>query len=230
MNVMFDLYGTLIDIHTDEEKDIFWIKLAKSLRKYKKYDYLTLKKEYLNYVKLLETDIEEIEIREVFKHLFNTNAKITDKICKIFRKLSTEYIKLYNGVKRLLKSLKKENIKLYVLSNAQNAFTIPELKKLGIYKLFDGIAISSDYKCKKPNKNFFKNAMKSFKIDIDDTMMIGNDYDCDIAPSIELGLNYIFIESNLTPKNNFSKKIIGFDEAEIFNIIIKNRSRKEECL
>lgn len=221
MNVMFDLYGTLIDIHTDEENDNFWIKVAKKLKKYKEYDHKVLKEEYLNYVKYLEKDIEEIEIRDVFKYLFNTNLEDTEKICQIFRKLSTEYIRLYKGVKKLLKRLKKEGIKLYVLSNAQTSFTIPELKKLGIYKYFDGIAISSDYKYKKPNQNFFKNAMKSFKIEIADTMMIGNDYECDILPSIELGLKYIFIESNLTPKNNFSDKIIGFDETIIFNKINK---------
>ncbi len=221
MNIMFDLYGTLIDIHTDEEEKCFWIKLSKKLKKYKFYEPMDLKKSYLDYVGLLERDIEEIEIKDVFTHLFNTNEKDTLKICKIFRKLSTEYIRLYKGVKSLLKKLKHDGYRLFVLSNAQNAFTIPELKSLKIYKYFDGIAISSDYKIKKPNKNFFKNAMKSFKIDIDNTIMIGNDYKCDIAPAIELGLEFVFIESNLTPINSFTNKIVGFDETTIYNKIKK---------
>ena len=46
--VIFDLYGTLMNIHTDEEKESFWIHLANAFKKYKKYDPSILKEEYLN--------------------------------------------------------------------------------------------------------------------------------------------------------------------------------------
>ena len=38
--IMFDLYGTLIDIYTDESIDIFWEGFAESTKKYQAYDYL----------------------------------------------------------------------------------------------------------------------------------------------------------------------------------------------
>ena len=47
MNVLFDLYGTLIDIHTDESKEKFWKKLALKTKDFKEYDYQELKTEYL---------------------------------------------------------------------------------------------------------------------------------------------------------------------------------------
>ena len=37
-NIMFDLYGTLIDIHTDEENIGFWIKLNKKYKFPRKYN------------------------------------------------------------------------------------------------------------------------------------------------------------------------------------------------
>ena len=46
--VIFDLYGTLMNIHTDEEKESFWIHLANAFKKYKEYDPSKLKEEYLN--------------------------------------------------------------------------------------------------------------------------------------------------------------------------------------
>ena len=46
--VIFDLYGTLMNIHTDEEKESFWIHLANAFKKYKEYDPSILKEEYLN--------------------------------------------------------------------------------------------------------------------------------------------------------------------------------------
>ena len=38
---MFDLYGTLIDIHTDESPDVFWESFALSTKKYKEYENIT---------------------------------------------------------------------------------------------------------------------------------------------------------------------------------------------
>ena len=197
-NVMFDLYGTLIDIYTDESPDLFWESVAEATNKYKRYDYLELKKDYLRLCKELEKEKEEIEILDVFEQLFNVSREISCEIALMFRKISTRYIKKYRGVDKLLTKLKKKSYKIYLLSNAQNAFTIPEMEELDLIKHFDGIAISSNYGVKKPNKDFYLRAMNDFGLDAKNTWMIGNDYECDIKPAKELGLRTIFIQSNLT--------------------------------
>ena len=46
-SIMFDLYGTLIDIHTDEENNKFWKNVALNTIEYKKFTPENLKKEYL---------------------------------------------------------------------------------------------------------------------------------------------------------------------------------------
>ena len=197
-SIMFDLYGTLIDINTDESPDLFWESFALATAKYKAYDYLELKKEYLSICEVLQKEKEEIEILDVFEKLFTVSREISCEIALIFRKLSTKYIKKYIGVDKLLTKLKENGHKIYLLSNAQNAFTIPEMKELDLIKYFDGIAISSDYGVKKPNKDFYLKAMKKFNLEAKNTWMIGNDYECDIKPAQELGLRTIFIKSNLT--------------------------------
>ena len=197
-SIMFDLYGTLIDIHTDEAPDLFWESFAEAVKEYKQYDYLELKKEYLSLCSKLEEEKEEIEILDVFEKLFNASRQAANEIAQLFRKISTKYIKTYRGVDKLLTTLKSNGHKLYLLSNAQNAFTIPEMEELDLIKYFDGIAISSNYGVKKPNKDFYLRAMKDFNLDATNTWMIGNDYECDIKPAQELGLKTIFIKSNLT--------------------------------
>ena len=197
-SIMFDLYGTLIIIHTDASPDLFWDSFALATAKYKAYDYLELKKEYLSICEVLQKEKEEIEILDVFEKLFTVSRETSCEIALIFRKLSTKYIKKYIGVDKLLTKLKENGHKIYLLSNAQNAFTIPEMKELDLIKYFDGIAISSDYGVKKPNKDFYLKAMKKFNLEAKNTWMIGNDYECDIKPAQELGLRTIFIKSNLT--------------------------------
>lgn len=221
-NIMFDLYGTLIDIHTEEGNITFWNKLAKRTISYKRYSGKALKKMYFQICNELQQLKEEIEILDVFQKLYNVDVIKAKKIAGIFRRFSTKYVCLYSGVKNLLLDLKNKGYRLFVLSNAQASFTIPELKRLGIYDLFDGIAISSDYGYKKPNILFYKNAMNNFGVEACNTWMIGNDYECDILPAKNLGLKTIFIESNLTPLNNINEKIKGFSKDKIINILSIN--------
>ncbi|MDE7105756.1 MAG: HAD family hydrolase [Anaeroplasmataceae bacterium] len=218
-NIFFDLYGTLIDIHTDEENPLFWQKLTKRWRKYHTLTVSELKTKYLSICSKFQKEKEEIDILAVFKELLNLDDKQAIRFACDFRKYSTKYIRLYPQAKVLLKNLKKRGYGLYVLSNAQNAFTVPELKRLGIYKCFDGIAISSDYGVKKPNEAFFLNAIKEFDLSISSVMMIGNDYECDIMPAQRLGLKTIFIQSNLTPKHDSKDYELGFNCKKLLNKI-----------
>lgn len=211
MDILFDLYGTLIDINTDEFSDDFWIEFAKNMNV---SDYKKLKNDYYNTCAKYQKLKEELEIKDVFKDIVDFDVL---EACLIFRKLSTKYICLYDGVVELLDELSKEH-NLYVLSNAQASFTIPELKELGIYDYFKDIAISSDYGIKKPNIMFFKEAINNFNLK-DDIVMIGNDYECDIKPAKKLGLKTVFIESNLTPLNKCEDKIMGFNRLEILEKI-----------
>jgi putative hydrolase of the HAD superfamily len=219
--ILFDLYGTLIDIYTNENKDDFWIKFSKYSKKYKKYNPIELKNKYLETCAKYQNEKEEIDIKDVFKEMFSIDGEKLNKLCIKFRKLSTGYINCYSGAKKLLAKLKENNYKIYVLSNAQEAFTMPELEKLGILECFDGIAISSKYGIKKPNKEFFEQAINDFNINGPDIIMIGNDYHCDIKPAKELGLKTIFIETNLTPITPEKKNVYGFDGEFIFSLIEK---------
>ena len=214
-NVMFDLYGTLIDIHTDESPDEFWEAFALSTQRIKSYDYLELKEKYILKCEELQILKEEIELLDVFKYLFDVED--ANEIAMTFRKLSTRYIKKYRGVDKLLCYLKGLGCKIYLLSNAQASFTIPEMLELDLVKYFDGIAISSDYGFKKPNKDFYLKAMDNFGLTKDNTWMVGNDYECDIRPANELGLKTIYIESNLSPNKLNVPKIKGFGFRKVKN-------------
>ena len=50
--VLWDLYGTLIDIHTDEESDRVWQRFAKKMRRIKAYDTTDLTQIYQKYCRL----------------------------------------------------------------------------------------------------------------------------------------------------------------------------------
>ena len=211
-NIIFDLYGTLIDLWTNENRNNFWQRLALKTRKYKKYEYKELRRLYLDLCAKYSKKYEEIELLDVFSELYGDNAS---EVALIFRKLSTKYIRLYKGVDKLFNYIKENKYHIYLLSNAQACFTNYELKKLGIYDKFDKIYLSSDYKIKKPNLEFISTLLKTEKLNPSDSIMVGNDYICDIIPAQTLGLKTIYLETNQSRVVDNVDKIKGFNLKEI---------------
>lgn len=233
-NYIFDLYGTLIDINTDEENPEFWYKLslfysfkgALYTAKELKESYTTLVKSYLNSID--DTNYPDFPLEYVFSTLYtNKNIIPSEELiidtAHFFRTSSIKYIKLYDNVINLLELLKKKGKKIYLLSNAQRIFTLYEIRLLGIEKYFDDILFSADYKMCKPDKNFYTTLINKHNLNIKNSIMIGNDYICDIEGASNAGLDSLYLHSNLSPeikgelKSTYS--IMDFDLTKIYELI-----------
>lgn len=224
-NYVFDLYGTLIDINTNEWNLYLWKKMQEFYSfNGALYKASELKKEFFRICreeedKLNVRDYPEIKIEYVFQLLFlNKKIEVDIDLCRtvaqFFRIISTKYIKLYEGVEDFLKELKNKDKKIYLLSNAQQVFTEYEMKHLDIYKYFDGIIFSSDEGCKKPSKDFFEILFKRYNLDKDKTIMIGNDHTSDILGANKVGIDSLYIHSNISPQN---VQLENIDAKYIFN-------------
>ncbi len=222
-NYVFDLYGTLVDIHTDEEQQMLWEKMA-MFYGYQGAFYTPAelhdafydmvhdledmqKSEMLKTGEYAHEAFPEIQIEDVFLGLFQKKNVERDMDFAIltgqfFRALSTEYIRLYEGVPQMLSALKNTGAGVYLLSNAQRAFTQYELKGLDIFKYFDGILISSDYGTKKPDIRFFETLFRRYSLKPEECLMIGNDRNTDIAGAKEAGMHTLYIRSNLSPASD----------------------------
>lgn len=214
---IFDLYGTLVDIHTEEASEELWEKLCLFYSYYGAlYHAEELKKRYREIISEMESGSQklrkdaheafpEIQIEEVFRRLYQEKGVEADRALTVhtgqfFRVLSTDYVKLYEGTKEMLEALKKAGKKIYLLSNAQRIFTEYEVRALGIFEYFDGIMISSDYGMKKPDRKFFELLLDTYKIPAEEAIMVGNDGICDIEGAAKAGLSAMYIRSNISPK------------------------------
>lgn len=134
-------------------------------------------------------------------------------------------MKLYDGVIELLELLKEKDRNIYLLSNAKRIFTLYEMKLLGIEKYFDGICFSSDYHVCKPDEKFYYKLLKKFNINIQASIMIGNDFIADIEGANDIGLDSLYINSNLSPEITSELKskytIMDGDLKKIAKLIIK---------
>jgi len=215
-NCIFDLYGTLVDIRTDEDAPRLWDMMAEYYRERgASYGPEELRDAYRGEVRRAEGAAAptlgaheahpEIQIENVFQRLFQMKGVRADmeravRAGRRFRRISTEYIRLYDGAAEMLRALREQGRGVYLLSNAQGIFTRMELEQLGLAPLFDGIYLSSDYGVKKPDRRFFDILLQKEGIAPGSAVMIGNDGVCDIAGGRGAGLSTLYIRSNLSPE------------------------------
>lgn len=211
-DLIFDLYGTLVDIHT-EENDAVWEHTAIYYGFYgANYTAKELQTAFQASMAGRQANagqsyecFPDLPCEESFAQLFR-DRDITENAdtlgfhaAQLFRILSIEYIKVYDGVVDALKALREKGYRLWLLSNAQRAFTAYELRHLRLDILFDGIYISSDYGCRKPDQRFFRALLEEQNLDISKCLMIGNDRDTDIAGAKAMGLDTLYMHTNITP-------------------------------
>lgn len=214
---IFDLYGTLVDIRTDEKKPELWERLALFYAFYgaeytpdelhQGYDCLTAEMSAgkAGIRKDAHEAYPEIRIEDVFIALFRKKGIDADEVLsrhagQFFRILSMEHLKLYNGTKEMLSALRDGGKKVYLLSNAQKIFTEYEMNALGITPYFDGIFISSEHECKKPDVRFFEKLIHTYGIERDRAVMVGNDGVCDIEGAKNAGLATLYVRTEISPK------------------------------
>ena len=108
-------------------------------------------------------------------------------------------LRAYAGAAELLQALRAQGRRVLLLSNAQAAFTVPELRKLGLLSLFDGIVISSDVGIKKPDKAIYEHILSQYGLRPETCLMIGNDAEADIQGAASAGIAGRYIHTNQSP-------------------------------
>jgi len=211
-DLIFDLYGTLVDIHT-EEKEYVWDHTAIFFGFYgAHYTGPELEGEFRSAMAAREAKagqsyecFPDIPFEQVMGELFRKKGVTENadalgvQAAQLFRILSIEYIRLYPKVLDALVQLRAKGFRLWLLSNAQQVFTAYELRHLGLGEQLDGIYLSSDYGCRKPDLRFYQALLDEQKLDVSKCLMIGNDRQTDIAGAKLAGMATLYMHTNLTP-------------------------------
>ena len=211
-DLIFDLYGTLVDIHT-EENSLVWEKTALYFGYYgAHYSAEELESAFASQIKLRKAKagqsyecFPDIPFHHVMADLFRAkgiteNADVLGiQAAQLFRICSTEYIRLYPNVLESLVLLRKKGYRLWLLSNAQEVFTRYELNHLGLWDAFDKVYISSSFGFRKPDVRFFRVLLEEQHLDPEKCLMIGNDRETDIAGAKAAGLATFYMHTDLTP-------------------------------
>ena len=213
-DLVFDLYGTLVDIHTEED-DRVWEKTAFYFGFYgAHYTGPELKAAFQAAMRAREARagqsyecFPDLPFEETMADLFRAKGVVENadslgiNAAQLFRISSLDYIRLYPHALEALAKLRKAGYRLWLLSNAQAIFTAYELRLLGLGEQLDGIYLSSNYKCRKPDLRFYQALIEDRDLDVSKTMMIGNDRQTDIAGAKAVGMATLYMHTDLTPRD-----------------------------
>ncbi len=213
-NYIFDFYGTLVDILTDEKDPALWDKLAQLYQAYgADYKGEGLRKSYAKRVALARKELielkgvayPEVDLVHIFNQLYvdarpqSSNSNQLDDwgnlIAMVFRVLSRKHLTAYPHTKEVLAFLKEQGCRLYLLSNAQVAFTNAEIDLMALRPYFDAIYLSSDAGICKPQPEFLKQVLDDHGLKPSETVMVGNDLTTDIAVAEAVGIDGILLNT-----------------------------------
>ena len=210
-DLVFDLYGTLVDIHTEEDEGV-WEKTALYFGFYgAHFSPSELASAFQKAMADRQAEagqsyecFPDIPFQQVFAQLFRAKGveeaeTLAINAAQLFRIASIDYIRLYPGVKQALAQLRRAGFRLWLLSNAQQVFTAYELRHLELEDCFDGILLSSDYGCRKPDSRFYRALIEKYSLEPSRCLMIVNDRETDIAGGAEAGMDTLYLHTRLTP-------------------------------
>ena len=211
--ILFDLYGTLIDIETDESMDEIYRGIAHFLTYEGVYlhrwqvrdlywQILKLQKEESS-EKYPEIDVAAIWNAFLKQHGINSaplRKRLGGILCHLYRGISRKRLQLYPEVLRVLDEL-RPIYRMGLVSDAQPCFALPEINAVGLGGYFDPIVISADDGYRKPDPRLFAKALDFMKLKPSQVIYVGNDMYRDIYGANRAGIKTIFVDSNQGTKS-----------------------------
>lgn len=134
-----------------------------------------------------------------FQKLLEENFKKTDidltiELEKCYWLNFFKRMKLFKGVLDFLKKCRKNNIKICFITDLTAEIQFKKIKHLKIGKYLDFVVSSEEAGRDKPHQNIFRLAFQKLKMRPSDVVLIGDDYNKDLAGGEQMGIKTILIK------------------------------------
>ncbi|UMB70163.1 HAD family hydrolase [Mycobacterium paraterrae] len=216
--VAFDVNGTLVHIETDEHRD----DIFRAIGHFLTYQGIDMRRhqvrdEYFRRLKRQQREsphrYPEFDAVAIFQSIIDDYgsdytralpperlAQLPLTLAEIYRGVSRKKLKLYPHVRKVLGQL-RQHFALAIVTDAQTAYALGELHKVGLTQYFDPIIVSGDHGFRKPDVRLFEYALAGLGVPAAQTVYIGNDMFRDIYGAREAGMRTIMFDSDQGTKD-----------------------------
>jgi putative hydrolase of the HAD superfamily len=211
--LLFDVNGTLIDILTDEGLE----EIYRAIGHFLLYQGISLHRWEVRdlYFEIMQRQraasaepLVEWDAVAVWRELLDSKASTYTRslpsekreqlplfLAELHRGIARKRLCLYPQVQETLDQL-RSHYQLAIVSDAQSAYAVPELRSVGLLDYFDPIIISGDYGYRKPDPRLFQKALAALKVKPEQALFIGNDPYHDIFGAQQVGMKAILVAYN----------------------------------
>ena len=234
----FDVNGTLIDILTDESMD----EIYRSLRHFLTYQGLNISRTDLRdlYFRRMKEQMSaslepypEYDAVEIWRSIFDefatsyTRSLPPEKLqqmpfflAQMYRAISRKRLQLYPYVLEVMEKL-RSRFPMALVTDAQSAYALGELHKVGLTHYFSPIVVSGEYGYRKPDGRLFQRALHGMDVAAEETLFIGNDMYRDIYGAQQAGMKTLMYNSPQGDKSyrGVSPDFTITDYRELLNIL-----------
>ena len=209
--IIFDVNGTLIDIHTNEWHDEVYRVISNLLS----YQGVALQPEVVKGLffrtirkqKLVSGERQpEFDVVGVFREIIaqhatdftralplEQQAQLPMFLAQAHRAASRVSLRLYPGVQGTIEQLHAAYV-LAIVSDAQTPYALPELNEVGLSAYFDPVIVSGDFGYRKPDVRLFEAALRRMKLEPTEVLFVGNDLYRDVHGPQKLGIKTVFFQ------------------------------------
>ena len=236
--IIFDINGTLTDIHTNEGHDEIYRILSNMLS----YQGIVLEPHVVKdlYFQIMKEQRAahdgrhpEFDAVGIFHTILTRYAtdftrslspqkleQLPRLLAEMYRAASRFRLQPYPGVVDTIRQL-HQNYHLAIVSDGQTAYAVPELNTVGLAGYFDPIIISGDVGVRKPHERLFTDALTAMKMTPSEVLFVGNDMYRDVYGAKRVGMTTVFCKSNqgLAEKEGVKPDYIIYQFPELLTAI-----------
>ena len=224
-NIFFDLDHTLWDF--DKNSDLTFYKILEKneinidVANFLK-NYHPINRKYWEMYR--ENKVSKADLR--FYRLYDTFNKLNYKINDdLIHQLAIDYIEHLSDFNHLIPdtlivlNYLKSKYKMHIITNGFKEVQKRKLQKSDLIQYFETVTISEDVGVKKPHKLIFDQALKVANANIENSVMIGDNFNADILGALGVGMKAIYYDFHKTNHEERENVTIVKNLKEIIKIL-----------
>ena len=224
-NIFFDLDHTLWDF--DKNSDLTFFKILKKNNRnidVSKFlnSYHPINRKYWELYrenKVSKADLRYYRLSDTFKKLnYDINDDLINQLAIDYIEHLSDFNHLIPDTLIVLNSL-KSNYRMHIITNGFKEVQKRKLEKSKLIQYFDSVTISEDVGVKKPHKLIFDHALTAANANVENSVMIGDNFNADILGALGVGMKAIYYDFHKTNEQERENLIIIKNLKELIKIL-----------
>ncbi|MFY0593480.1 YjjG family noncanonical pyrimidine nucleotidase [Roseivirga sp.] len=154
-----------------------------------------------NIGKIQRPDIRALRFKTIFEKLGAKASDMPKNIEEEYIQLAPTKEKVFDHAHLVLDYL-AEKYQLHVITNGFDDIQSTKMNSSDLRKYFDVVVTSETTAYRKPNKEIFELAMNLAKAPLEQSIMIGDNLDSDIAGAKNVGMDYVWFNPEQQQTNS----------------------------